>query len=168
MAKKYVVGFLFSDERNRIALILKSRPEWQAGLWNGIGGKIETFKARTAGGQDVLREESPLMAMVREFKEETGVELYEWEHFATTRGFGGYSADDVNGWEVHYFRAFDSDALNNVRWLTDELVAVHLVSELPSIKQVLHNDWLIPMALSSPKGRIHTLEEIEEHTNHAR
>lgn len=38
---RYVVGFLFDSEFRQVALIRKQKPQWQAGLLNGIGGKIE-------------------------------------------------------------------------------------------------------------------------------
>ena len=44
-----------------MALIQKKRPAWQAGKLNGIGGKVETTEDSTS-------------AMVREFREETGVD----------------------------------------------------------------------------------------------
>lgn len=60
--KHYVVGFLYQpiDGKWHVALVKKNKPIWQKGLWNGIGGKIEEG-------------ESPENAIVREFKEETGI-----------------------------------------------------------------------------------------------
>lgn len=57
----YVLGFAFTT-CGRVALIQKNHPEWQAGHWNGIGGK---------------REKGELMheSMSREFLEEAGVEV---------------------------------------------------------------------------------------------
>ena len=40
--KYYVLGFLFSPDCKRVALIIKNRPDWQAGFLNGIGGKIDS------------------------------------------------------------------------------------------------------------------------------
>lgn len=57
--QRYVLGFAF-DLMGRVAMIKKARPEWQAGLFNGIGGKIEPG-------------ETSKEAMSREFLEETGV-----------------------------------------------------------------------------------------------
>ena len=54
----YVLGFQFNNDGDRVALIKKGRPEWQAGLWNGIGGGVE-------------RGEPVKLAMEREFQEET-------------------------------------------------------------------------------------------------
>ena len=68
----YVAGFAFSPDGENVALLTKARPEWQAGLMNGIGGKIEPG-------------ELPIDAMVREFQEETGELVYkeQWEHRVT-------------------------------------------------------------------------------------
>ena len=39
--KKYVAGFMFSSDKSEVLLVEKMSPEWQRGLLNGIGGKIE-------------------------------------------------------------------------------------------------------------------------------
>lgn len=56
---KYVVGFMFSEDSSKVALIRKNRPEWQKGLLNGIGGHCESSDKNN---QDT---------MIREFEEET-------------------------------------------------------------------------------------------------
>lgn len=58
----YVLGFLFNPYTTRVTMIRKTRPEWQKGKLNGIGGKIK-------------HDESPMDAMVREFEEETGLKV---------------------------------------------------------------------------------------------
>lgn len=71
-----VAGFMFSHDRSRVALIRKSKPAWQAGKLNGIGGKMED------ADKDIWR------AMVREFNEETGylTTIADWEYFCTMSG----------------------------------------------------------------------------------
>lgn len=49
----YVAGFMFNEDRTRVALIEKQKPDWQRGKLNGIGGKIED-------------DESPVEAMTSE------------------------------------------------------------------------------------------------------
>lgn len=61
VADKYVLGIVLNFEANKILLISKKRPSWQAGLFNGIGGKLN-------------HAEAPLDGMIREFKEETGLD----------------------------------------------------------------------------------------------
>ena len=56
--KEYVLGFLFSADLERVVLVEKSKPAWQRGLLNGVGGAIEPG-------------ESPAGSMDREFHEET-------------------------------------------------------------------------------------------------
>ena len=57
-----VLGFVFSGDKRSpyVALIEKDHPEWQKGKFNGIGGKKESG-------------ETSLDAMVREFREESGL-----------------------------------------------------------------------------------------------
>lgn len=71
----YVLGFAFTKDYSlfeRVLLIRKTKPEWQAGKLNGVGGKIER--------EDV----DPHWAMFREFKEETGLRVLpkDWRRFA--------------------------------------------------------------------------------------
>lgn len=56
----YVVGIAVDPDRTHGLFVLKNRPTWQAGFFNGVGGKIEV-------------DESPAEAMVREFFEETKI-----------------------------------------------------------------------------------------------
>lgn len=71
---KYVLGFVFDESFDFVALIRKNRApagaESMIGRWNGIGGKIEE-------GEDIYD------AMSREFEEETSVSIpsSEWIHF---------------------------------------------------------------------------------------
>ena len=69
---EYVVGFYFDLGRNSVVLIRKAHPEWETGLLNGVGGKIEG-------------EETPLRAMQREFLEETGKKVDDWNLFTSIR-----------------------------------------------------------------------------------
>jgi 8-oxo-dGTP diphosphatase len=72
MAKLMMVaGFLFC--KCEVLLVQKTRPEWQRGCWNGIGGKRE-------------QGEPAQEAMFREFREETGIQAGWWRHFAVEEG----------------------------------------------------------------------------------
>jgi len=118
----YVVGFAF-DNGDNVALIRKVRPDWQRGRLNGIGGHIEEYELSHA-------------AMVREFEEETGVTIPEWDMFARLRG---------EDWSVDFYRAFGVDLIA-LKTTTDEEVLVCSVNPLPV--EVLPNlQWLIPLAL---------------------
>src|ERR1041385_6218578 len=98
---EYVCGFAFTDDMNDVVLIRKNRPEWQAGLLNGVGGHIEPG-------------EGPAEAMTREVAEETGVEtkVEDWTQFAVLDG-------DL--FRVYFFMARTDDAYE-VQTMTDEKV----------------------------------------------
>lgn len=117
----YVAGFAFSETEDRVALILKTRPDWQRGRLNGIGGHIEVG-------------ETPLAAMQREFEEETGG-VADWTLFTVLRG---------DGFGVWFFRGIATSPLES---MTDEVVTWVDPANLP--ENVLPNlRWLIPMARS--------------------
>lgn len=73
MLKKYTLGVAFDHDSN-IVLIKKNKPEWQAGMLNFVGGKVE-------------RGEKPQDCMAREFREETGVEIppEQWRYVGTMK-----------------------------------------------------------------------------------
>lgn len=121
---RYVLGFAFSSDFEHVALIEKTRPAWQAGKFNGIGGKIE-------GSEDEAD------AIVREFAEETGLLIPKdrWKHFIDLRG--------VN-FEVHCFVA-TTDSLEEVRTMEDEEVVIFEAKYLPD-KIISNLSWLVPLA----------------------
>lgn len=126
--QEYVVGFAF-DTWNRVALIRKNRPEWQAGKLNGIGGHVEP-------GED------PDEAMIREFREETGTYLVGWKKFVVM---------DFPGARIHFYRLLDIgfSTLDGLITATDEDVVVVYPSDLAtnlSIPQIPNLAWLIPLA----------------------
>jgi 8-oxo-dGTP diphosphatase len=134
-AQEYVCGFLFSADRGRVLLIRKRRPAWQAGKLNGLGGKIEPG-------------ESPPQAMRREFREEAGVDVAEWQHVLTLSGTD--DAGSGRGWAGHFFRAFgDVDA---ARAITDEQLERHPTRPLPP-DTIPNLHWIIPLMLDDEPVR---------------
>lgn len=121
-----VCGFYFSEDREKVVLIHKNRPDWQAGLYNGVGGKIED----TEFAKDAMR---------REFLEETGVDVEDWEPFCVLD-------DQKHRFEVTYYRAFGSQ-IDACKTTTDEEVEVHQVAAVFSLPVVHNLSWLVPMAL---------------------
>jgi 8-oxo-dGTP diphosphatase len=122
---KYVAGLMFSPDGHQLAMVLKDRPKWQAGLFNAIGGKIESG-------------EEPIQAMVREFKEETGVDtsVSDWQFFTRIEG---------EDFEVSFFTMF-SDKVQDVK--TQETETIHLINPYQLPMNIIFNmRWLIPAAL---------------------
>lgn len=117
-----VVGFYFRDDE--VLLIKKRRPPWMQGLYNGPGGHIKEEK------------ETALDAMVREFKEEAGVDVYtaRWKHFCRLEG---------DGFVVFFYRA-DATAIDvEPRTQTDEAVKWCKLNDLPPV--VSNLTWLLEM-----------------------
>jgi 8-oxo-dGTP diphosphatase len=129
---RYVAGFMFSEDRQWVALIRKLKPLWQAGKLNGIGGKVEP-------GED------PIVAMSREFMEETGcaTTVLQWEQFAE---MGGTNDGGEGSFHVDFFVTVgDVDALKSME---EELVRPVCVSSMHPLRtDVIENlPWLIALA----------------------
>lgn len=134
---EYVLGFYFLGSwRAAVVLINKLKPESQAGKLNGIGGRVE-------------QNETPLDAMVREFREETGkpVDGGAWTQFARL---------EFRDATVYCFQA-TGDTLGigfgRGNSPTPEIVTSCFVNNLPS--HVMPNlRWLIPMAMSGETNMV--------------
>lgn len=133
----YVVGFAFCDEFRRyrpdgpdrhVLLIQKTRPEWQAGCLNGLGGHVED-------------NEPPAATMRREFREEAGADFTAWEPFATMGGAGFF---------ITFFRIWlDFETAFRVpgEHRTDEgRVGWHPTRLLRELRTVPNVQFLVPLA----------------------
>ena len=133
--KEYVLGFAFNKRKDEIVLIEKQKPDWQKGKLNGVGGKLEN------------EDESPLYAMVREFKEETGVDtkIDQWNLF----GCMTFEKDIMGGGaKVWLFRMFDNCILDCLTTESEEILRVNTDTCL-DVYDCMHNlPILIPLALS--------------------
>lgn len=137
---EYVLGLMFNEEKDKVLLIHKNRPDFQKGKLNGIGGKIETRKL-----SNVNVRENPLDAMVREFYEETGFYWDSWDKFCELSG---------DNYDIEIFKAFGD--ITKAMTVTDEEVCIVEVDDLP--KNVMSNlNWLIPMAL---ENKLYLIEEL--------
>jgi 8-oxo-dGTP diphosphatase len=119
----YVAGFCL-DVTGRVALVRKARPEWQAGLLNAVGGKVEPGESAAA-------------AMRREFVEEAGVELV-WDHIVELVFPGG---------RVDFFRCLvDPEVMDRVSTCTDEPIEVLHIDDVSRHDVVANLRWLLPFA----------------------
>ena len=123
----YVVGFAFGPNKNAVVLVCKTHPDWQAGLLNGIGGKVN------AG-------ETHAQAMVREYKEEAGVETDPecWQPVVEMEYPGGV---------ISFFRTFDPDAYHLAKTMTDEEVVPINLGELSEYRCVANINWILPLCI---------------------
>lgn len=122
--QEYVAGFMF-DAGGNVALVRKLKPDWQRGLLNGIGGKVER-------GECIYR------AMIREFYEETGFEHGLWDRFCSIQGENS---------RVHFFRTVVAElpsfpGFNDVGETIECWYAPALREGIvPNLR------WLIPLAM---------------------
>ena len=126
---KYVLGFMLSQEYGQVALIKKQRPAWQHGLLNGIGGHIEEG-------------ERAVVAMAREFAEETGVQTItdSWIHRLTM-------VSDSWICLVYAFMCDCSLVDVGLRTMTDEEVVVYSFPLQEDDKMISNLRWIIPLLL---------------------
>lgn len=124
---------MFNEKLTDVLLINKVKPEWQNGFINGIGGKVE-------------QGENSLNAMVREFREETGIDSNEtdWRYVVTMSG------DD---WRVDVYTAI-SDMVFYCKDMTDEYPVLIPLDELDGFKLIKNLYWLIPMCLDNIDYRV--------------
>ena len=121
--RSFVLALLYSMDGRRVVLMRRSRPAWQAGRVNALGGGI-------------IDGETPASAARREVREECGVDVPEWT--------------EVLVWEdaeyrMHVMRAF-SERAAEARTMEDQEVFLADVNVLPA--NVIDNlRWLVPLAL---------------------
>jgi 8-oxo-dGTP pyrophosphatase MutT (NUDIX family) len=132
-AKKrlYVVGFMFCN--SHVLLVRKNRPDWQVGLWNGVGGGCGPA-------------EHPHVAMPREFKEETGIET-------TQKDWTNYAVEIGPDYQLYCYKARHASAYppevparndvgeDLVWWPFDVLDASRTVRMVGNLR------WMIPLAI---------------------
>jgi 8-oxo-dGTP diphosphatase len=121
----FVLALLYSADQRQVVLMRRTRPAWQAGRVNGLGGRL-------------VPGESAAAAARREVREECGVDVAEWR--------------EVLVWEdaeyvMHVLSAVSEQA-REARTLEDQGVFLADVDALPS--NVIDNlRWLVPLALDA-------------------
>ncbi len=114
----------------KLALIRKTKPTWQKGFLNGIGGKIEA-------------DEEPIDAMCREFQEETGHKTfyYDWQYLTKLTHVD-------NEWEVDFYWSHaivDLDA--SLTTTTEEEIVVINMDDLDYENVIPNLKWLVKICL---------------------
>lgn len=134
---EYVAGFMFDGDR--VALVVKNRPAWQAGKMNGVGGHIELG-------------ETPEQAMYREFVEETGYKwkVY-WHKFAVLSG---------EHFRVYFFWSEGSHDI--LKSPTDEKIVSIPCDRINHANCIPNLTWLVPMAKSMEHDSANLFNIMEE------
>jgi 8-oxo-dGTP diphosphatase len=121
----YVLALLFTPDARRVVLMRKTRPAWQAGRVNALGGKL-------------LPGESAAAAASREVNEEAGVQVPvdAWRELVIWR-------DPM--YRMHVLAAFHT-AAERARTAEDQEVFLADVRDLPG-ESIENLRWIIPLAL---------------------
>lgn len=129
--KDYVLGFLFSPRGLNVVLIDKIKPDFQKGLYNGIGGEVESIDSSLND------------AMSREFLEETGVAIdsERWIYFHTmnvpTRELSVYC----------FYTMGTLDEYLACETTTQEDIVKVQARDIQHFPIMTNLAWLVPMAL---------------------
>jgi hypothetical protein len=130
---RYVLGFVFSDDRQYVLLTQKTHgPNGMAGKLNGLGGKCKPA-------------EPSFVAMRRETIEETfGALNPEWRMFCAMHSAGEWSCDCFVGF-------VETDRLRNAPNVNDageSMLVLPIVTLMAGLRDCMLNlRWLIPLAL---------------------
>jgi len=137
---RMVVGFVFDEEARHVLLILKKKPAWQDGYFNGIGGKCK-------------EDEPARLAIARETYEETGMDIEpaEWTHFLTLHTGGKpETAPDV---EVDFFFVrVERCVLTAAESKTKEQLMIIPRGSVHNYQTVPNLQWMIPLAANWNEG----------------
>ncbi len=140
MSLNYCLGFVVDESGERVLLMEKRRPSWQAGRLNGIGGKVED-------------EETGVAAMVRECQEETGLEIpaESWENLGAISFEGGRVHVFVATGDVEAARALTDEPMRPVK-LSDAVNGLFpLVDSVQEILTKIHEQRVVPRLNPRPK-----------------
>lgn len=136
----YVLGFAF-DNHDNVVLIEKTKPEWQRGKLNGVGGAVENH------------DKSAAHAMAREFKEETGATTSpkDWEYRLTM----SHDTWKVDVFALNYKWAYNISSWTGTKTDTDETVCVLPLNDAINDSRIIHNlPWLIYLCLDKQEYEI--------------
>lgn len=125
--QRYCCGFIFSYDQSQALLMLKCKPDWQRGRYNGIGGKCNDGEPYGD-------------AMAREQREEILGHVESWRLYAIL---------DTEHAEVAFF--FGHGHVGQIFSRENEIVQAFDVAKLP-LNALPNVHWLVPMALSMTRG----------------
>jgi 8-oxo-dGTP diphosphatase len=121
----YVVGII--TDGSKILLLRKNNPDWQKGLYNGVGGKVDL-------------DETPLEAIKRGCQKEVGLEISNWSEIETIPLQSGVDL-------TYFFAVIEEEELKKAQGLEDERAEFFDINNLPKnilkdLKEQIDNIFL--------------------------
>ena len=107
---RVVVGIVTDNEE--ILLLKKNNPDWQKGLYNGIGGKVELNT-------------TPLETIIKKCQEELGVNISNWIELDSEISSSGIEI-------VYFLTTLNEGEIKNLQSQTDERSELFSINNLPT------------------------------------
>lgn len=134
--KQVSIGLLFSEDKSKVLLMKRYFPKYGiTQLLTGIGGNLDE-------GEDFYD------AMFREFIEEAGVVVTDWDGFCTIN-----KQEDGEEITIEFFRAF-SDSIFQATTKEDDTVLIVPVLSLIEYQKHPNLTFLIHLALCSEQKTV--------------
>lgn len=107
---RVVVGIVTDNEE--ILLLKKNNPDWQKGLYNGIGGKVELNT-------------TPLETIIKKCQEELGVNISNWIELDSEISSSGIEI-------VYFLTTLNEGEIKKLQSQTDERAELFSINNLPT------------------------------------
>ena len=107
---RVVVGIITDNEE--ILLLKKNNPDWQKGLYNGIGGKVELNT-------------TPLETIIKKCQEELGVNISNWIELDSEISSSGIEI-------VYFLTTLNENEIKKLQSQTDERAELFSINNLPT------------------------------------
>ena len=107
---RVVVGII--TDNKEILLLKKNNPDWQKGLYNGIGGKVELNT-------------TPLETIIKKCQEELGVNISNWIELDSEISSSGIEI-------VYFLTTLNEGEIKKLQSQTDERAELFSINNLPT------------------------------------
>ena len=107
---RVVVGII--TDNKEILLLRKNNPDWQKGLYNGIGGKVELNT-------------TPLETIIKKCQEELGVNISNWIELDSEISSSGIEI-------VYFLTTLNESEIKKLQSQTDERAELFSINNLPT------------------------------------
>ena len=107
---RVVVGII--TDNKEILLLKKNNPDWQKGLYNGIGGKVELNT-------------TPLETIIRKSEEELGVNISNWRELDSEISSSGIEI-------VYFLTTLNEGEIKKLQSQIDERAELFSINNLPA------------------------------------